>query len=68
MTNVVNRIDKSSTPYLYRGEDCMDNFVEELSRIKEEVEKRIRQKQANGRANRMAKDGIQKCHKVFHMQ
>ena len=68
MMNVVNRIDKAPTPYLYRGEDCMDKSVEELSRIKEEVEKRIRQKQANGRANRMAKDGIQKTHNVFHMQ
>ena len=52
MTNVVNRINKSSTPYLYRGE--------ELSRIKQEVEERIRQNQANGRASRTAKDGIQK--------
>ena len=41
--NVVNRIDKSSTPYLYRGEGCVDKFVEELSRIKEEVEERMRE-------------------------
>ena len=27
MINVVNSIDGSSEPFLYRGEDCMDVFV-----------------------------------------
>ena len=28
LINVANAITGSSEPYLYRGEDCMDNFVE----------------------------------------
>ena len=27
MMNVVNRIDKTSQPYLYRGEDCMEKML-----------------------------------------
>ena len=42
MLNVVNRNDKTSTPYLYRGEDCMDKFVEQLSKIKDEIDERMR--------------------------
>ena len=37
MLNVVNRIDKTSTPYLYRGEDCMDKFIEQLGNIKSDI-------------------------------
>lgn len=37
MLNVVDRINKSSTPYLFRGEDCMDRFIEQLASIKEEI-------------------------------
>ena len=33
MLNVVNSIDNISTPYLYRGDDCMDKFVEQLAKI-----------------------------------
>ena len=43
MMNVVSKIDTTSTPYIYRGEDCTDEFVEQLSRIKDEVEERIRE-------------------------
>ena len=35
--NVVNRIDKTSTPYQYRGEDCMDTFIEQLGNIKSDI-------------------------------
>ena len=37
MLNVKNSIDNSCQPYLYRGEDCMDKFVEQLSEIKETI-------------------------------
>ena len=37
MLNVVSSLEKTSTPYLYRGEDCMDKFVEALSQIKNEI-------------------------------
>ena len=37
MLNVVNSIDNTSTPYLYRGGDCMDKFVEQLSQIGEGI-------------------------------
>ena len=29
MINLVNRLDGSSKPFLYRGEDCMDVFVKQ---------------------------------------
>ena len=34
---MVNRIDKTSTPYQYRGEDCMDTFIEQLGNIKSDI-------------------------------
>ena len=37
MMNVVNRIDKTSRPYLYRGEDCMEQFVNQLAEIKTDI-------------------------------
>ena len=37
MLNVKNSVDNSCQPYLYRGEDCMDKFVEQLSEIKEMI-------------------------------
>ena len=39
--NVVNRIDKTSTPYLNRGEDCMDKFIEQLGNIKPDIIEKI---------------------------
>lgn len=44
MLNVVDRINKSSTPYLYnRGEDCMDKFVEQLASIKDDILERMKE-------------------------
>ena len=43
MLNVVNSIDHTGTPYLYRGEDCMDKFVEQLSKIREEIFERMKE-------------------------
>ena len=37
MLNVVNRIDKTSTPHLYRGEDCMGKFIKQLGNIKSDI-------------------------------
>ena len=37
MLNAKNSIDNSCQPYLYRGEDCMDKFVEQLTEIKETI-------------------------------
>ena len=41
MLNVVNRIDKTSIPYLYRGEDCMEKFIEQLGSIKPDIIEQI---------------------------
>ena len=37
MLNVVSRIDNACKPYLYRGEDCMKQFVEQLTEIKKDI-------------------------------
>ena len=41
MLNVVNRIDNTSKPYLYRGEDCMNKFVEQLKDIHTEITEKM---------------------------
>ena len=43
MLNVVSSLEKTSTPYLYRGEDCMDKFVEALSQIKNEIFEKMKE-------------------------
>ena len=40
MLNVVSRIDNACQPYLYRGEDCMKKFVEQLTEIKTDILKK----------------------------
>ena len=37
MLNVVSRIDNTCKPYLYRGEDCIRQFVEQLTEIKKYI-------------------------------
>ena len=37
MINVVNSIDGSSEPFLYRGEDCMDVFVKKMVQVKDKI-------------------------------
>ena len=37
MLNVVNSIDNTSQPYLYRGEDCLDHFVNKLREVKKDI-------------------------------
>ena len=37
MLNVVSRNDNARQPYLYRGEDCMKQFVEKLTEIKKDI-------------------------------
>ena len=37
MLNVVSRIDNTCQPYLYRGEDCMKQFLEKLTEIKKDI-------------------------------
>ena len=41
MLNVVNRVDKTSTPYLYRGKDCMDESIEQLGISKSDMIEKI---------------------------
>ena len=43
MLNVVNSLEKTSTPYLNGGEDCMDKFVETLSQIKHEIYEKMKE-------------------------
>ena len=35
--NVVNSIDDSNEPFLYRGEDCMDVFVKKMIEVKDKI-------------------------------
>ena len=37
MLNVVNSITNEMTPYLYRGEDCMNKFCDTMNKIREDV-------------------------------
>ena len=37
MLNVVGRIHNTCQPELYRGEDCMKKFVEQLTEIKKDI-------------------------------
>ena len=37
MLNVVNSITDEATPYLYRGEDCMDKFCSTMNKIREAI-------------------------------
>ena len=37
MINVVNSIDNSNEPFLYRGEDCMDIFVKKMIEVKDKI-------------------------------
>ena len=41
MLSVVNAINKTSQPYLYRGEDCQNKFVEQLTEIKHDIFNKI---------------------------
>ena len=43
MINLVNSIDGSSEAFLYRGEDCMDVFVEKIIEVKDKVMKRMKE-------------------------
>ena len=43
MINVVNAITGSSEPYLYRGEDCMDKFVEKINKVREDMINRMKE-------------------------
>ena len=44
MLNVVNSITNEATPYLYRGEDCMDKFCTTINKIKEEIMEKMKEK------------------------
>lgn len=43
MINVVNAIDGSSEPFLYRGEDCMDVFVKKMVEVKDKIVDRMKE-------------------------
>ena len=43
MINVVNAIDGSSEPFLYRGEDCMDVFVKNMVEAKDKIVDRMKE-------------------------
>ena len=43
MINVVNSIDGSSTPFLYRGEDCMDVFVKKMIEVKDKIMNKMKE-------------------------
>ena len=46
MLNVVNSIFNEATPYLYRGENCMDRFCSSINKTKEEIMDKMKE---NGR-------------------
>ena len=37
MLNLINAYSGEMKPFLYRGEDCMDNFCETLNNIRDDV-------------------------------
>ena len=37
MLNVVNSITNETTPYLYRGEDCMEKFCSTMNKIRQDI-------------------------------
>ena len=43
MINVVNSIDGSSKPFLCRGEDCMDVFIQKIIEVKDEVMEKMKE-------------------------
>ena len=43
MINLVNSIDGSSDPFLYRGEDCMDVFVQKMIEVKNKIMDRMKE-------------------------
>ena len=43
MINVVNSIDGSSKPFLYRGGDCMDVFIQKIIEVKDEVMEKMKE-------------------------
>ena len=43
MINVVNSIDGSSEPFLYRGEDCMDVFTNKMIEVKDKIMNKMKE-------------------------
>ena len=43
MINVVNSIDGSNEPFLYRGEDCMDVFVKKMIEVKDNIMNKMKE-------------------------
>ena len=43
MLNVVNSLTGEMKPYLYRGEDCMDNFCITMNKIRDEIMKKMKE-------------------------
>ena len=43
MINVVNSIDGSSEPHLYRGPDCMDVFVKTMVEVKDKIMEKMKE-------------------------
>ena len=43
MINVVNSIDASNEPFLYRGEDCMDVFVKKMIEVKDKIMEKMKE-------------------------
>ena len=43
MINVANSIDGSSKPFLYRGEDCMDVFIQKTNEVKDELMEKMKE-------------------------
>jgi hypothetical protein len=43
MINVVNSIDGSNEPFLYRGEDCMDVFVKKMIEVKDKIMEKMKE-------------------------
>ena len=66
MLNVVNRIDTPSTPYLYRGENCMDKSVEQLGNTKSDIIEKMNVNKPMVISEEEELE-IQKCYKVLYL-
>ena len=63
MINVVNSIDGSSKPFLYRGEDCMDVFIQKIIEVKDEVMEKMKEnKEIIFNANNRRDFNTDHCH------
>ena len=64
MLNVVNSITNEVKPYIYRGEDCMENFCKTMNEIREEIFEKMKTPKPMIITHEQEKE-FQECKKCF---